>query len=49
MSSQAQAGPSVPKDQQDKKGIGKLLSRAKTVFKRGEGSGKRSSMLGGSA
>ncbi|KAK1977396.1 hypothetical protein LZ30DRAFT_692172 [Colletotrichum cereale] len=42
MSSPAQAGPSVPKE---KKGFGKILSRAKTVFKRGDGSSKRMSTL----
>ncbi|KAJ0323157.1 hypothetical protein COL5a_008377 [Colletotrichum fioriniae] len=41
MSSPAQAGPSVPKE---KKGLGKILSRAKTVFKRGDSS-KRMSTL----
>ncbi|TDZ47720.1 hypothetical protein CTRI78_v008416 [Colletotrichum trifolii] len=42
MSSPAQAGPSVPKE---KKGLGKILSRAKTVFKRSDGSSKRVSTL----
>lgn len=41
MSSQAQSGPAVPKDQ-EKKGLGKLLSRAKTVFK--SSSSKRASV-----
>ncbi|KAH7375790.1 hypothetical protein B0T11DRAFT_270990 [Plectosphaerella cucumerina] len=41
MSSQAQSGPSVPKDQ-EKKGLGKFLSRAKTVFK--SSSSKRASV-----
>ncbi|KAF6842059.1 hypothetical protein CPLU01_00152 [Colletotrichum plurivorum] len=42
MSSPAQAGPSVPKE---KKGLGKILSRAKTVFKRGDSSSKRMSTM----
>jgi len=33
MSSTAQGGPSVPKDAKEKKGISKLLSRARTVLK----------------
>jgi len=33
MSSTAQEGPSVPKDTKEKKGLSKLLSRAKTVLK----------------
>ncbi|CCF33529.1 hypothetical protein CH063_05697 [Colletotrichum higginsianum] len=40
ISSLAQGGPSVP---QRKTRLGKLLSRAKTVFKRGDGSSKRMS------
>ncbi|TQN64702.1 putative serine/threonine-protein kinase [Colletotrichum shisoi] len=40
ISSLAQGGPSVPKE---KKGLGKILSRAKTVFMRDDGSSKRMS------
>lgn len=45
--SSSQAGPAVPKEEKEKKGLGKMLSRVKTVLKRGEGSSssKRQSAL----
>lgn len=46
MSSPAQAGPSVPKEEK-KKGVGKFLTRVKTVLKRADPS-KRLSTLGSS-
>ncbi|KAK0745066.1 hypothetical protein B0T21DRAFT_280944 [Apiosordaria backusii] len=46
MSSPAQGGPSVPKEK-DKKGLGKVLSRMKTVLKKADPS-RRLSTLGGS-
>lgn len=46
MSSSAQPAASVPKEEKEKKGLGKMLSRVKTVLKRGEGSStKRQSLL----
>lgn len=48
MSSPAQAGPSVPKEKEkekDRKGIGKVLSRMKTVLKKADPS-RRLSTLG---
>jgi hypothetical protein len=49
MSSQQQEAPSAPKEQKEKKGLGKFLSRAKTVLKRGEGSSKRFSTMSAQA
>lgn len=46
MSSPAQPGASVPKEEKEKKGLGKVLSRVKTVLKRsGESSSKRLSTI----
>ncbi|KAH8894059.1 hypothetical protein GQ53DRAFT_780186 [Thozetella sp. PMI_491] len=45
MSSPAQGGPSVPKEEKEKKGFGKVLSRMKTVLRRGDASKKRQSTL----
>jgi hypothetical protein len=48
MSSPAQGGPSVPKDKEkEKKGLGKVLSRMKTVLKKADPS-RRLSTLGSS-
>ncbi|KAF3354503.1 hypothetical protein HYQ45_008715 [Verticillium longisporum] len=48
MSSQAQAGPSVPQEK-EKKGFGKFLSRAKTILKKGESSKSKSGAAAASA
>lgn len=46
MSSPAQGGPSAPKEEKDKKGLNKMLSRVKTVLRgKGEGSSKRKSLI----
>lgn len=47
MSSPPQAGPSVPKEEKEKKGFGRVLSRVKTVLKRekSESSTKRLSTV----
>jgi hypothetical protein len=45
MSSPAQAGPSAPREEKEKKGFGKMISRVKTVLKRsGEGSKRQSTI-----
>lgn len=43
------AGPSEPTEKgkgKEKRGVGKLLSRVKTVLKKGDGSSRRQSFLG---
>lgn len=42
MSSSAQPAAAVPKEEKEKKGMSKMLSRVRTVLKRGEGSSSSS-------